>query len=90
MGECVARKLKYMILRSSHQICKRHAAFGAGVDGPRIEHAITHDLPDGRPTLPPDDDESLWFLVASRSDGTKRWRRIIPFVQKSAVEEAAP
>src|SRR5690242_4247169 len=66
-----------MELRSFHQTFKCHALFGGCGDGPlRIEHAITLDLPDGRPTLPIDDSESLWVLIASLPDGRRQWRRV--------------
>ena len=42
----------------------------------RIEHAITDDFPDGSPTFPLGDDESLWALVAPLPDGRTLWRRI--------------
>ena len=44
--------------------------------GLHIEHVITDDLPDGRPTLPLGDDESLWALVAPLPDGRTQWRLI--------------
>jgi hypothetical protein len=43
----------------------------------QIEHATTHDLPDGAPVLPGFvNDGIFWARVARLPDGRTRWRRI--------------
>jgi hypothetical protein len=55
----------------------RDACHSPGDDGLiRIEHAITEDFPDGSPTLPLGDDESLWAIVVRLPGGRTQWRRI--------------
>ncbi len=62
----------------SHIVRKPHDASSAsGADGVmEIEHAITDDLPDGRPTLPLGDDDSPWTRVAALLNDRTEWRRI--------------
>jgi hypothetical protein len=60
------------IVRKPHD-----ASTTSGADGVmRIEHAITDDLPDGRPTLPFGDDDSPWTRLAALPNGRTHWRRI--------------
>ena len=42
----------------------------------RIEHVITDDLPDGRPTLSVGGSEIFWARVARLFDARTPWRRI--------------
>jgi hypothetical protein len=77
-ARAIRRNSSAMIISSSDTGCKsHHACHVAGDDSViRIEHAVTLDLPDGRPTLPLDDYESLWALVTPLPDGFRLWRRI--------------
>ena len=72
------RSLSAMAVSAHDNVCKSHDALCAiWFDGAiRIEHAVTDDLPDGRPTVPLGDDDSPWTRVAPLPDGRTRWRRI--------------
>jgi hypothetical protein len=67
-----------MKITSSDAVCKPKAACDAsGHDGViRIEHSITDDLPDGRPTVPVGDHDSFWARVAPLTNSRTQWRRI--------------
>ena len=63
----------------SQIVCKfRNASRAPCADGViQIEHLLTDDLPDSRPTVPGfADDGILWARVASRPGGRTPWRRI--------------
>ena len=67
-----------MAVSAHDNVCKsRDALCAIWFDGAiRIEHAVTDDLPDGRPTVPLGDDDSPWTRVAPLPDGRTRWRRV--------------
>jgi hypothetical protein len=80
-----------MKIDSSNDVRKsRDPTRGAGAYGVvQIDHSITEDLPDGRPTLPAGENEIFWSLVERLPDGMTRWRQII-VRQTATSQEAAP
>ena len=80
-----------MYISNSDLVCNRLDPLRdpGAAGGLRIEYVISSDLADGRPSVPVDDDESFWVLVARNPDGTTGWRRIA-VLQPTPNREAAP
>ena len=72
------------IVRKSHD-----TPSASGADGVvQIEHFVTDDLLDGRPTVPGfADDGLLWARVTSLPDGRSLWRRV--YIQPNTVFRSA-